>query len=355
MKIKPLICVIMALFIAISAAGCSKTTGTAVTNSSKDADTFKTVSGKEVSADDPRTMLFLELGCGIFTPEEWTDENYPGLVPTILDDSFSVSYLSKDMIEKYEDVDAETMDDEEIIKIFESAIPFFKIFYVEKGDDKSAKKNSSSYEHMEKIVDFDKKSYYLAYNDTCPDDKNNTYSDESIAEFKELASTIDAVKDGIIIFPLEKQDDEIKDFTSLEAKKVNDMNGNPFTSKDFEKYDMTMINIWATWCGPCVGELPDIEKVYKSLPENVNMITICTDGEDELDSCKKILKDSGATFTTLAGNKALDNSLLSGITAFPTTVFVDSEGNLIGEPVMGANKASFYLNEIDKHLKLIKK
>lgn len=359
--LKPLMVVIILAIPLIFAAGCGNSSSTdgVVTNKTADSDTVKTIVGTEVSSDDDRTLLFQDIGCGIFTPEAWNDEDYPGLIPTIDDNSFNITYMPKDFIAKYENMNPETLDDEKILEIFESAIPFMKFFYIdskEKPDeqDKSIKAESAGFAETEKIADFNGNTYYLAYNTSCSKDDNPLYTDSIIKEFEQLATTIEDVKKNLILFPVVKQEDTLTSFATIDAKNVKDLKGDSFTAKDFGDYDMTMINLWATWCGPCVDELPDLEKVYKKLPENVNMITICIDGADENKVCLDILKKSGATFTTLASNKAMDSSILAGVTAFPTTVFVDKNGDLIGSEVVGANEAEFYLDEINSHLKLIK-
>ncbi len=97
-----------------------------------------------------------------------------------------------------------------------------------------------------------------------------------------------------------------------------------------------MVNIWTTWCGFCVEEMPALAELYNNLPENVNTITICGDASDEPELTKEILDSVNAKFITLEGNKDLEKCLLDSVTAFPTTIFVDSKGNLVGTPQVGA-------------------
>lgn len=116
---------------------------------------------------------------------------------------------------------------------------------------------------------------------------------------------------------------------------TEDMNGNAITQDILADYDLTMVNIWATWCGYCLEEMPELQKLYESLPENVNLITICTDAEQNKDLAADILKQSNTTFSTLIGNESLEQSLTRYVSGFPSTVFVDNEGNLVGQGISG--------------------
>jgi len=103
----------------------------------------------------------------------------------------------------------------------------------------------------------------------------------------------------------------------------------------FADYDLTMINVWATWCVYCVKEMPELAKLKDMLPENVNVITICTDAASEFALALDILEETGAkNIPTLAPSEEMIDFLTS-VAAFPTTYFVDSEGNFVGSPIMG--------------------
>ena len=97
-----------------------------------------------------------------------------------------------------------------------------------------------------------------------------------------------------------------------------------------------MVNIWTTWCGVCVEEMPYLEKLHKKLPDNVNIISICGDANDEKELAQQILDKNEITFQTLIGNDSLQESILKYVSGFPTTVFVDKNGNIVGDIQMGA-------------------
>lgn len=125
----------------------------------------------------------------------------------------------------------------------------------------------------------------------------------------------------------------------------------------FAPYDLTMVNIWATWCGYCVEEMPELAKLKDMLPENVNLISICDDAADEPELTQMILQTTGATnFPTLIASEEMYSQLLNYVSAFPTTYFLDSKGEAVGYitgvPSM-ENAADAYLQIIDKALTML--
>ncbi len=87
-----------------------------------------------------------------------------------------------------------------------------------------------------------------------------------------------------------------------------------------------MINFWEPWCGPCVGEIPDLEKLYEEFKdEDFQIIGVYseTEMEDEVD---EILSSSGVTYPILRYTSEFDQ-FDSGYV--PTTVFIDSDGNVL--------------------------
>ncbi|UTC67451.1 MULTISPECIES: TlpA disulfide reductase family protein [unclassified Treponema] len=146
--------------------------------------------------------------------------------------------------------------------------------------------------------------------------------------------------------------------TSAEAKTADDdqnrlifstkdLDGNPVTNDIFEKYDVTLVNIWGTFCGPCKVELPDLEAAYKAYADKkVNVIALTADlqeGDAEtLTLAKELWKDAGCTFKALV---TVDNFLpiYEQITGVPTSFLVDKNGKLIPGTIHTGrlNKAGF--------------
>ena len=124
--------------------------------------------------------------------------------------------------------------------------------------------------------------------------------------------------------------------SGLTSFNTYDMQAQPVDESIFSGYDLTVVNVWATWCGYCVQEMPELAKLKDMLPENVNLITICDDATTETELAYSILQQTGATnFQTLMGTQEIYDQFLYQVYAFPTTYFLDSQGNPVGEPIVG--------------------
>lgn len=121
----------------------------------------------------------------------------------------------------------------------------------------------------------------------------------------------------------------------LTAFSTVDVDGNAVTQDVFADYDLTVVNVWATWCGYCVEEMPELAKLKDMLPENVNLITICTDADVEGDLTREILSASSAGFQTLLPSQEMEDQLLGAVYAFPTTCFLNSKGEVVAESLVG--------------------
>ena len=121
---------------------------------------------------------------------------------------------------------------------------------------------------------------------------------------------------------------------------TTDMDGNKVTNDIFADYDLTVVNFWATYCNPCIDELPELAEWKKELPDNVNLIGLLVDvdekGSDQYKLAEKIIKETGADYQHLIATEEFDD-LISDLVGVPTTFFVDSTGKIIDEPFAGAD------------------
>lgn len=138
--------------------------------------------------------------------------------------------------------------------------------------------------------------------------------------------------------------------------------GQQVTQKILEDYDLTMINVWGTWCHSCIEELPDLATAHSMLPKNVNLISICEDaGQDEetLAAAKEIARTNNISFQVLIPDEDLTESIVSTVITFPTTIFVDSNGNEVGQRIIGVPNtesiADYYLLQVHTRLEMMGK
>ena len=149
-------------------------------------------------------------------------------------------------------------------------------------------------------------------------------------------------------------------FASMEATtkfpefKSKTSEGQDVTEAIFADKKLTMLNIWGTFCPPCIDEMPDLGKLGRTMPEGSQLIGLIIDVEDEetLELGKKILSESAADFLQILPVSDM-NPYLQTVAAIPTTIFLDSQGNLVGEPLVGSRSEANYRAEVEKLLKLI--
>lgn len=132
------------------------------------------------------------------------------------------------------------------------------------------------------------------------------------------------------------------------------LNGEAVTNNLFAQKKITVVNIWGTFCGPCIGEMPELGEWARNMPADAQIIGIICDVESPDDTAtikaaKKILRDANANFVNLVPDNALLQYMQS-VEAVPTTFFVDSQGHFIGEPVVGADVDS-YKEIVESYLK----
>ena len=105
--------------------------------------------------------------------------------------------------------------------------------------------------------------------------------------------------------------------------------------------------------------MPELAKLDEALPENVNLISLCIDGSDDTAFTQEILDYCGVKYPVLMPSDSLRTNVIQYISSVPTTFFIDKEGNVIGNPVVGVPGKSgeikaAYLEEINARLELIR-
>ena len=138
--------------------------------------------------------------------------------------------------------------------------------------------------------------------------------------------------------PIEKSD--LTKFPAFDGK---DLAGNEVKSSTlFGENTVTVVNFWFTTCSPCVGELAELEALNKQLAEKggavVGINSFTLDGDKTaIAEAKDILTKKGVSYKNIwFDSKSEAGEFTSGLYSYPTTYVVDKNGNIVGEPIVGA-------------------
>lgn len=135
-----------------------------------------------------------------------------------------------------------------------------------------------------------------------------------------------------------------------------DINGNVIDESVFKGKKITMINIWATFCGPCINEMPDLGEINREYADKgFQIIGIPVDvtdyygnlDESQISLAKEIIDETGADYLHIMPSSSLNSAKLQYVTSVPETIFVDENGRQIGGSLIGSRSKEQWLTIID--------
>lgn len=139
------------------------------------------------------------------------------------------------------------------------------------------------------------------------------------------------------------------------------LDGEFYTEELLSENELTMVNFWESWCGPCIREMPELEKLYQNYKEKglniVGVVSLCNVEYDELwdisgvdtdGAINEIIEATGVTYPIMVNIYSQLEEFETG--SLPTTVFLDSTGNVVGEPKIGARSYEDWAKIVDELL-----
>jgi len=143
---------------------------------------------------------------------------------------------------------------------------------------------------------------------------------------------------------------------TLASFRATTLDGKPVDESIFADNQLTMINIWATFCGPCLREMPELGELSESYQNRgVQIVGIVADagvpGADsfmsQVELARQLVQQTGANYLHLLPSDDLIKAKLATVSSVPETIFVDSKGNLVGESYIGSRSGADWSQIID--------
>ena len=140
------------------------------------------------------------------------------------------------------------------------------------------------------------------------------------------------------------------------------LDGEEYTQELFANADLTMVNIWGTFCGPCIEEMPYLGELSAEYADKgFQIVGVVVDAVSRLGGYDKgivsaaedIVAQTGAAYTHLLPSPDLINIKLNQVQYIPETVFVDKNGGIVGEPIVGGKTKEDWKGTIDAYLALV--
>ena len=154
-------------------------------------------------------------------------------------------------------------------------------------------------------------------------------------EYTALASAADDVAAGFSFYEPQEEPDPFANLIGTPfAFAAADLDGNPVSSAElFAQNEISVVNIWATWCPPCIAELPDLQAFHTHLQqEGCSVIGLLAD--DDPEAARRLMAENGVTYPVIVGPETLRDII--PLDAVPTTLFVGRDGTVLAAPVVGA-------------------
>ena len=197
--------------------------------------------------------------------------------------------------------------------------------------------------------------YYLSTNSEAEKDLTD--------EIENIKTTLDEMMPFNGQSAFEQPQTATSDADNVGTFETTDIDGNTYTEKVFSDYDLTLVNAFTTWCSPCVNEMPELEKLYQEMKDQgvgvVGMVldSVSEDGtpDDSIVQKAQLLKEkTGVTYPLLLPDKGFLNGRISGLQSFPESFFVDKDGNIVSDPIMGSNTFDGWKEAVEKQLAALK-
>lgn len=315
------------------------------------------------------TPLYLEVFDLTFTvPEKWLENasntmGYPQDFPEIGGQGAVYDFLPFEALELFADIATdETLSEEERMAIFNTDVlgdlrPLMAIIEFKEEPDLQVVEDYLGYNKIERVEE-ERFLYYLTQElDT------EGLGEESRLLYEELYEDLDAIRGTIKTgnHAEEVMEESKEAGKSSQHAKLEDLkqwtfegvgiDGEVVDSSMFSAYPLTLVNVWGTFCGPCKAEIPDLVELAKEYEGRVGFLGVVSDvyegSEENLDAAKEIVSTMDVPYPNVLLNQSIQEDVTRHIMGIPTTFFVDENGNVVGQLIVGARSKDVFQSVID--------
>jgi len=130
---------------------------------------------------------------------------------------------------------------------------------------------------------------------------------------------------------------------------ASDLNGHIIDNSFFANQRLTMVNVWGTFCGPCIREMPDLAQLPGEYPSTdfaiLGVIADTPDAANEA-TARQLTGSTGVTYTNVIPDRSIMTEMLADVSLVPTTFFVDRTGTVVGEILTGSHTKAEWMTII---------
>lgn len=130
---------------------------------------------------------------------------------------------------------------------------------------------------------------------------------------------------------------------------ASDLNGLIVDNTFFANQRLTMVNVWGTFCGPCIREMPDLAQLPGEFPSTdfaiLGVIADTPDASNEA-TARQLTGSTGVTYTNVIPDHSITTEMLADVSVVPTTFFVDRTGTVVGEVLTGSRTKAQWMSVI---------
>lgn len=323
-----------------SATGCStKNSSSSQTSSSE-------------TAEGAHEVVLDNLGLTYTTPSVWSELEKTNIYPLTIQSDGTLARIIYNYI-KTEDVE-KLSDLNDSASLSDYLTPICEIMVAPSENFTNGKLDSltSLYGKKEDVSEENGYTYSVLSEYT-----SNKLSGDDLKNFNTLASAVPELIKSISTREFNPEDikpvidgtEDVKDYITFDTKTLE---GEEISSTVFADYDLTMVNFWGTYAKDTSNEQAVLEQVYekatayKDKKLNVINAIVDTPSEENEKIVKELKEQAGGKFTTIVMDQTLANWAVENLEGVPTTVFVNSDGKIVGDQLKGAKSADTYFDEL---------